>query len=283
MTRKLRTQSHLDSGTNARTESISSNGCRNLSLIVATVAATLLWASCSNTPAHQSSGFHAAQAAVSYDSLARSFAPAAWWALSDSPGSVTAADSSDHGHRGSTFGGVGFGYQGPFPAQSEDAAAFFNGSTSGIETNYRPGFSELSVACWFNAESTADGALVVTDKSYSTKRGFQFVLGGPGSVYFIIGTGRNWKEVSSGAPQGFWAQAIATYNGATLRLYVDGLEEASARLSGSMPAGQRGVAIGYDPTGTYHEFYGELAQVQIFNYALTATQVWSLYAAAQKV
>jgi len=205
-----------------------------------------------------------------------SLKPAAWWELSDPSRSALAKDASGPGYDGNVFGQVRFGVPGPYPI-GPAGAAFFPGSLSGIRTSFRPSSPQLSVSCWFKASSTKDGALLVTDDTYVTHTGFQFVLGGPGTVNFMIGTGATYGQVSYPVPAGSWVQATATYDGQTLRLYFDGVEADAVRIPGRAIRGRYGAAIGFDPTRQYAAYSGSLAEVAIFNYALSPAQVQAVY------
>ena len=77
---------------------------------------------------------------------------------------------------------------------------------------------------------------------------------------------------------GAWHLLVGTYDGANLRLYVDGTQVASAAATGSMPVTTDQLVIGSKtPTSTAGDhFNGKIDDVRIYNYALTAAEVTTL-------
>ena len=71
---------------------------------------------------------------------------------------------------------------------------------------------------------------------------------------------------------------MGTYDGATTKIYIDGIIEASAtNATGNIGANNGNLAIGrweYTP-GRY--FTGQIDDVRVYNYALTAAQVRDVY------
>ena len=71
---------------------------------------------------------------------------------------------------------------------------------------------------------------------------------------------------------GTWTYLAVTYDGATLRLYLDGDEVAEAPQTGSISTSSNPLQIGGDSLyGQY--FAGMIDEVRIYNTALTATQI----------
>ncbi len=73
---------------------------------------------------------------------------------------------------------------------------------------------------------------------------------------------------------GVWRQYVGTYDGSTMRLYINGVQVGSNSQSGTL--GPAAVNIGEYYAGSYN-FNGLLSNVQLYNAALSATQVSSLY------
>ena len=69
-----------------------------------------------------------------------------------------------------------------------------------------------------------------------------------------------------------WTHLAATYDGATLRLYVNGTQVSSTARSGTIKASAGPLTIGGDPLyGQY--FSGRIDEVRIYNSALTQAQI----------
>lgn len=77
---------------------------------------------------------------------------------------------------------------------------------------------------------------------------------------------------SAPLPINSWTQLAATYDGAILRLYVNGTQVASRAQTGNIPTSANALTIGSDPFyGQY--FSGMIDEVRIYNVALTAAQI----------
>jgi len=75
-------------------------------------------------------------------------------------------------------------------------------------------------------------------------------------------------------PIGTWTYLAATYDGATLRLYVDGVEVSSTARSASLPTSGNPLQIGGDSIyGQY--FHGLIDEVRVYDVARTAEQIRS--------
>ncbi len=69
-----------------------------------------------------------------------------------------------------------------------------------------------------------------------------------------------------------WAHIAATYDGTTLRMYVDGSQVASAARTGVIKTSTNALTLGGDPFyGQY--FRGTIDEVRIYNRALSAAEV----------
>jgi hypothetical protein len=73
-------------------------------------------------------------------------------------------------------------------------------------------------------------------------------------------------------PLNTWTHLAATYNGTTLRLYVNGAEVGSLAVSGSLLASASPLRFGGNAVwGEY--FAGRIDEVRIYNRALSATEI----------
>ena len=74
-----------------------------------------------------------------------------------------------------------------------------------------------------------------------------------------------------------WYHLVGTYNGSTLRIFVDGVESNSVDASGSYTT-DANLYIG-SQIGTDRFFNGTIDEVKIYDIALTASQIQALYLA----
>ncbi len=84
-------------------------------------------------------------------------------------------------------------------------------------------------------------------------------------------TGSNLRGPSA-LTANVWVHLAATYDGATLRLYVNGTQVASKAQTGSLLTSTNPLQIGGD--SLYGQFFqGQIDEVRVYKVALTATQI----------
>lgn len=116
----------------------------------------------------------------------------------------------------------------------------------------------------------------------SAVNGWQDVIyKGPDSYYLDLSAGKpavggTWANGPLFAPAvlplNAWSHLAATYDGATMRLYVNGLQVASRAQTGTPAVSTNPVQIGGD--SLYGQsFTGLIDEVRIYNVALTAAQI----------
>ena len=165
--------------------------------------------------------------------------PSAWWKLADTLGASSAADSSGNGWTG-TPSNVTFGESSsPSPP---DTSASFNGSSSGITTSYNPALSAVTIEAWVNLDGQSQGGhnprLLANGHSDATNLGFQLWVNNGTEAECCFGNGSTFLIVSGGTVTASgWNQLAATWDGTTVRLYLNGYQTATGSLSGTLVAG----------------------------------------------
>ena len=75
-----------------------------------------------------------------------------------------------------------------------------------------------------------------------------------------------------------WHHVAGTYDGSNLKLYLDGVEVATQAYSGDIDSEGTNEPVFIGQRGdNARRFYGDIAQAQIFNLALSATEIKNLY------
>ncbi len=152
----------------------------------------------------------------------------------------------------------------------------------GNSTQVQP-VKEMSISAWINASSLATYRGIVScmynGASYD---GFALRLDDTSSnkIQFVINSTTQIKSTST-ITTGQWYHLVATYDGANIKLYFNGSLESSTSLTGNIDYsdGSRTTNIGslYSVGANEFEFTGQINQVSIFDYALSASQVTTLW------
>ncbi len=193
--------------------------------------------------------------------------PVGFWRLGEPAGSTTAADASGSGNAGSYEAGILLGQPGAVPG---DTAAAFSGQSLVIPAQASLNLTTgLTVEAWVRPsaanlyggifEKTIDGA-VNSQFSLFFEAGVVKFRGKPATTSYLTLSG-------PALPVNAWSHVAGTYDGTTLRLYVN----ASLVASSDAPtlAGGSGLAlIGHLGSGFY-PFQGTLDEVALFPQALS--------------
>lgn len=134
----------------------------------------------------------------------------------------------------------------------------------------------ITLSCWFRTTATATRALLDRDDEGSS-RCWQFRCNSP-RIEFIpfVGGSPLFANGTSNPIDGRWHHAAATYDGATARVYVDGLLEGSAAGAGVMSPGTIGPRFGRRRQGD-SQFGGAIADWRFYSRALSAAAIYALY------
>jgi RHS repeat-associated protein len=216
--------------------------------------------------------------------------PTAWWPLNQTSG-TSVPDASGTGHT-ATASNVTW---------SNGAENNGDVTTTGpvLDTT-----SSFTVSAWVDPTQTftagsptavsQDGVISTTNQNgQTTYANSGFTLGITGAGF---GSGGNWSfsrplttannstfataKSSGAASYGTWTHLVGVYNASTgtMTLYVNGTAVGTA--TDTTPAGSYGVlAIGRaeTPSGTTGQFLGAISDVQVYQQALTSSQVSALY------
>jgi len=115
----------------------------------------------------------------------------------------------------------------------------------------------------------------VINKNGAGDNGYMLRVGNGGQVNFNLGTGW-WNEINSATgvvTLNNWHHIAGTYDGTTMRLYVDGVQVAAGAENQNIGSASNSLYLGEDPQWTGRNFPGRIEEVRIWNTARTATEV----------
>jgi RHS repeat-associated protein len=200
--------------------------------------------------------------------------PVSYWRLGEATG-TTAADLM--GANAGTYNNTPALDQDPLQDYDNyDAAVNFNGTNEDVSI---PSASSLNFGTTFSLEawisvdsypSAGSFASIISKKdSYSLKFNGNLL-----EFTIVQGATSQVLQYGTGLAAGTAFHLVATYDGVTQRLYVDGTQVASRAQTGAPTSTANSLRIG-SLDGTSRFFDGTIDEVAVYNTALSANQVWN--------
>jgi hypothetical protein len=196
------------------------------------------------------------------------------WAFGEGTGTTT-ADASGNGNTGAISGAT-------WTEGRYGTGLSFNGSTNVVQIAASASLtlgSTMTVSAW--VQPTVDQ---VSWRAIVQKQVDAFFLhassDGPlrPAAGGIFGGIDNYRSAPSAIPINVWTHLAMTYDGTTLRLYVDGSEVASRLAGGAIQSTPNPLWIGNNSYG--ENFIGLIDEVRVYNRALTQVEIQSDMATA---
>lgn len=199
-------------------------------------------------------------------------------------------DSSGNGLNGRSVGGASTAAASPALAGTPGTCryAVFNGTTGYLDLGapQMTFTNKLTVMAWVRwgiAPSTGKSwANIVTNNSNTTGDVGQFWLqhaAANAKFEFAAQTsaGRKWVKSTVTPVQGQWAHVAGVYDGATIKIYVNGVANASVVLTGNIvapsPAYKLNIGRWAFTSESFRAFSGNIDEVRIYDRALASSEV----------
>jgi hypothetical protein len=147
--------------------------------------------------------------------------------------------------------------------------------------NQNPG-AQITIDAWVKRTSPRIGATIFQKRSPSNVGGYVFEATGQDSdalqFVLMIGGVYHFATTPTGTlVTGVWQHVAATYDGAAMRIYVDGAEKANAPQAGAIDPTTDPVVIGRNVVNTPMAWQGEIDEVELFNRALSQSEIQSIF------
>lgn len=198
--------------------------------------------------------------------------PLVFYKLDETSGAV-ASDSSANGRNGTYTGGVTLGGTGGLSDPSNRAATF-DGVNDYISVPSPTVFatSQISIESWVKPDPTiatfATVAMKSTSTSWNDGYGMHWISGK--LRFFINSYAGNYVEAA--IPTGSWSFVTGTYDGTTIKLYVNGVLVASTNYNAPINHSAQPLQVGRGGGNDYY-WKGGLDELGVYGTALTADQI----------
>jgi len=134
--------------------------------------------------------------------------------------------------------------------------------------NLQPSTTSLSISAWAYKTDTSQASII--GRGASVDYGI-FVYGG--SLQFGLNSG-SWSTITTSIPTvNTWFHVCATWDGTSMKLYVNGALASSASKTGTITYTSNNTTIGKNSTLSGFEWDGKIDEVALFNYALSERQI----------
>ena len=150
----------------------------------------------------------------------------------------------------------------------------FDGSDDMVSIPYNSAFdinTTVTVEAWVNFTNVdAERPVVIKNGGafylYASPPGYAGKAG-----FFIEGVSSSWLVSTTSINDGVWHHIAGTYDGSTIKVYVDGIMENSVLGSGDATDSGQSITIGYRDGG--YKFTGKIDEVRIWNIAREADDI----------
>ncbi|HEY7705952.1 MAG TPA: LamG-like jellyroll fold domain-containing protein [Gaiellaceae bacterium] len=192
------------------------------------------------------------------------------YGLSEGTGTV-ATDSSGTANNGVIAGPV-WTSSGKY-----GSALTFDGSNDWVTIADAPSLdltTGLTLEAWVRP-TTSSGWRTVMLKEHGKTLAYALYSSAGGSPMGIVLTSGTQRKLSgpSALPSNTWSHLALTYDGTTMRLYVDGVQRATKAQTGAMPASTGPLRLGGNNVWKSEFLSGGLDEVRVYNRALSAAEI----------
>ena len=174
-------------------------------------------------------------------------------------------------------------------APGEVGLAFsFNGTSSEVDIPHNPNQNtgaQITIDAWINPTTITHGNPILNKRSSSNVGGYSFEatnspFGNVNGLSFGIWIGGTLIQALTPAnaiTTGVWQHVAATYDGITMKIYVNGVLKASQAASGAIDAVTDPLVMGRNEVVATADWDGLIDEVELFNRALTLSEIGAIY------
>lgn len=189
-------------------------------------------------------------------------------------------DSSVYGRNGEASSDVSrdagrFGYAARFDGSAENSITFPYDPALGLS-------DAITLSAWVYREGDGQQSVsVIVGRPFLDRPGHQqysLGLNADNEIRWRLRFGSDLVNVfSDPIPERKWTHVVGTYDGAVMRLYIDGELSSERSRSGSFNAVPAPLLIGTDPDADGRRYAGRVDEIALYDTALTPDEVSLLY------
>ncbi len=189
----------------------------------------------------------------------------------------TPEDVTGNGHHGEVYGAMlakdRFG--------NDNSAYYFDGIDDKIVVPFAKELNTelFSIALWVNVKENNKHRSAIASRIIEPEfMGYCLYASPEGMWQPHIGMSTTWYKTFSRTYDEQWTQYVITYDGSDLNYYIDGLLESTGEMT-YVPNRTEDLIIGAGEHYGQEKFhwYGSIDDIEIYNYALSADTVQSMY------
>jgi len=135
--------------------------------------------------------------------------------------------------------------------------------------------TQFTVEVWVNYQVLNGGGYILSTEGWSpTNHGFSLRLNG-NKLNFSIGDGSGWPGISSSADitANTWFHAAVTCSATEMKMYINGVQDATATLTTTMVASTEKIILGDSPSWPGRLFNGQMANLRFWNVVKSAAEI----------
>lgn len=165
-------------------------------------------------------------------------------------------------------------------------AASFDGATNGIMADNSPALNSdfTTISFWVKPDELPGSGEVFLISNGGWQERLKISLPSHGKPVFTTHSeGACCSDMDSGTPLtvGEWTHVAMTHDGTKDIIYLNGALASEKEVSGALDKTTHPLGIGYDPIDGSGFFKGSIDEVQIYNRALSAEEIATLFADQQ--
>lgn len=132
--------------------------------------------------------------------------------------------------------------------------------------------SAITLESWFDNTNAYDSIRYLFDKSDNSTNGFELRLTSQNGVQIVF---RSLSTISKVAtiPTSGWVHVVATYDGANIKMYIDGSLQNTTASTGTITSNAYPLTIGGDVQNVNYSLNKPIALPRIYNRALSKYEV----------